>query len=153
MTPAPELEKLFRTEERTRASEKTSDNGYSSTTHRTSPRRNATVSKMSYFLIGRPLVARLCADCRARGRNYIVEDYVARKPVWERAWPGTYQLAHVPQHNKYFLCIDCLERRIGRKLTPADLDMRRMKNVARGRGYFHATAKLRRLLRRLYDRG
>jgi hypothetical protein len=95
----------------------------------------------------------LCADCLKRGRHYIAEDYVARKPTWEAAWPGTYQTARVAQHGKHFLCIACLEKRLDRKLTRDDLDMRRMKNVVRGPGRFHVTAKLRRLLRRPgYDR-
>jgi hypothetical protein len=100
---------------------------------------------------GKPIDLRMfgrgfCADCLKEGRHRISEDYVARKPTWERALPNTYQLAHVPQHGKHFLCIACLERRIGRRLTTADLDMRRMKNVARDPGRFYVTPKLRRLL-------
>jgi hypothetical protein len=87
-----------------------------------------------------------CADCLKRGQHYLCEDYVARKPVWEAAWPGTYQTAHVRQHNKYFLCLDCFEKRLGRKLTRRDFDMRRMRRVARDPSVFHTTAKLRRLL-------
>jgi hypothetical protein len=89
-----------------------------------------------------------CADCLKRGRHYIAEDYVARKLTWEAAWPGTYQTARAAQYGKHFLCIACLEKRLDRKLTRDDLDMRRMKNVARDSGRFHVTAKLRRLLRR-----
>ena len=88
-----------------------------------------------------------CADCLKGGRHSLCEDYVARKSVWEAVWPGTYQTAHVRQHNKYFLCIGCLEKRLGRRLTRRDIDMRRMRNVLRNPGSFHTTAKLRRLLR------
>ncbi len=89
----------------------------------------------------------LCADCWKRGLGCLCEDYIARKAVWEAAWPGTYQTARVRQHNKYFLCIGCLEKRLDRKLTHRDLDMRRMRRVLRNPDSFHTTIKLRRLLR------
>jgi hypothetical protein len=42
-----------------------------------------------------------------------LEYYVVNKDVWAAAHRGTYD-------RRGFLCIGCLERRIGRKLTPAD---------------------------------
>jgi hypothetical protein len=72
--------------------------------------------------------------------------------VWEQAWPGTYQTAHVRQHGKFFLCLACLEKRLGRKLTSRDFDMQRMRKLMRDPSAFHTTAKLRRLLRKPPDR-
>jgi hypothetical protein len=89
----------------------------------------------------------LCADCLKNGRGCVCEDYIARKLPWEAAWPGTYQTARVHQHHKYFLCLDCFEKRLGRKLTRHDFDMRRMRKLMRDPSLFHTTAKLRRLLR------
>jgi hypothetical protein len=36
--------------------------------------------------------------------------------------------AHKPMPMKHFLCIGCLEKRLGRRLTRRDFDMRRSHN-------------------------
>ena len=62
-------------------------------------------------------------------RNMWDEWYVVRKKVWEQAWPGTsMKSAHAPMAMKHFLCIGCLEKRLGRRLTRRDFDMRRLAN-------------------------
>jgi hypothetical protein len=72
-----------------------------------------------------PLIS-CCADC---SRSMWGEWYVTKRRVWERAWPGTsMKSAHTPMPMKHFLCIACLENRIGRKLTRGDFDMRRNHN-------------------------
>jgi len=55
-----------------------------------------------------------CADC-----GYDTTDneyYMVRNDVWEQALGHKYS----PQPNDVFLCIGCLERRIGRTLTRRD---------------------------------
>lgn len=62
-----------------------------------------------------------CADCRMktgiRGEWYIVHDH-----VWQQAWPGAEWLAgeSADYMCKEILCVGCLERRLGRQLTPDD---------------------------------
>jgi hypothetical protein len=59
-----------------------------------------------------------CADCgmhtSAKG-----EWYLLRNEIWEQAWPGT---ASDQVGEGHFLCIGCVEARLGRKLTRADFD-------------------------------
>jgi hypothetical protein len=48
--------------------------------------------------------------------------YTITNNVWEQAWPGT-SLAKTnaaQPAERYFLCIGCLEQRLGRKLTRSD---------------------------------
>jgi hypothetical protein len=73
-----------------------------------------------------PYMLAHCADC---GRGLWNEWYAVKKSVWERAWPGTgMKSVHEPLAMKHFLCIACLEKRIGRRLTRSDFDMRRPLN-------------------------
>lgn len=71
-----------------------------------------------------PSCVAFCADCRK-----CADWYVVKKSVWERAWPGTsMKSAREPMAMKHFLCIRCLEKRLGRRLTRHDFDMRRSHN-------------------------
>jgi hypothetical protein len=71
----------------------------------------------------------ICADCP---RSMWGEWYVTKRAVWEKAWPGTsLKSAFAPMPWKHFLCIGCLERRLKRKLTCDDFDMRRSHNKPR----------------------
>lgn len=63
-----------------------------------------------------------CADCGMktgiRGEWYIVHDH-----VWEQAWPNsetTLAATGAEFMCDELLCVGCLERRLGRRLTPAD---------------------------------
>ena len=47
-----------------------------------------------------------CADC---GVDTKVEYYMVHKELWKSA-----------THKEILLCVGCLEKRIGRRLTPAD---------------------------------
>lgn len=70
----------------------------------------------------------ICHDCK--GHN---DEYMVRPEVWAQAWP-TYQhdkkilLAKVRDGKLQqwaaflLLCLDCLERRLGRPLSEADFD-------------------------------
>jgi hypothetical protein len=69
-----------------------------------------------------------CADCRCSVGG-IGEWCLLKNFVWEQAWPKTGQKssrAKMPM--KHFLCVGCLEKRIGRKLTRADFDLRSTHN-------------------------
>jgi hypothetical protein len=80
-------------------------------------------------LLGPPWAGVFCADCIKSGRPKVADWYVVKKSVWQRAWPGTsMRNAHEPMPMKHFLCIPCLEKRIGRRLTRRDFDMRRLHN-------------------------
>jgi hypothetical protein len=74
-----------------------------------------------------------CADCgvstapRRRGEKW--EFYMVREPVWKAAGPppATFNTGEVDlfglvpaSPTEYFLCIGCLEARLGRTLTPGD---------------------------------
>jgi hypothetical protein len=69
-----------------------------------------------------------CHDCK----NHF-SDYTVREEVWAQAWPE-YKQMKAELSKKYkgtneffrahlFLCFACLERRLGRVLTPADFDL------------------------------
>jgi hypothetical protein len=69
-----------------------------------------------------------CADCPAN-IGLLDEWCLLKNSVWEKAWPKTGQKnsrAKMPM--KHFLCIGCIEKRIGRKLMRADFDMRNRHN-------------------------
>lgn len=51
-----------------------------------------------------------CFDCNV-DTNEIHEYYMVRNEIWQEAKGGGFQ---------YYLCIGCLEDRLGRKLTPED---------------------------------
>jgi hypothetical protein len=59
-----------------------------------------------------------CADC---GVNTIAirEWYWLRDEIWEQAWPGTANAEIVTAEGNY-LCIGCLEKRLGRELNGHD---------------------------------
>ena len=75
-----------------------------------------------------PLLA-FCADCpKKRPTNMWGEWYVVKRSVWESAWPGSSMKdAQTPMPMEHFLCIECLENRIGR-MTRDDFDLRRNHN-------------------------
>src|SRR5262245_51716178 len=62
-----------------------------------------------------------CGSCGIdAGWNGLGEWYTVRDCVWEQVWPGTSN-SNKPAGKltglRYFLCIGCLEERLGRKLT------------------------------------
>jgi hypothetical protein len=57
-----------------------------------------------------------CADCGVN-TSRIGEWYMVKDAVWEQAWPGTPRIGTDYLH---ILCIDCLERRLGRTLAAYD---------------------------------
>jgi hypothetical protein len=67
-----------------------------------------------------------CKDCD-RSCGWSGEWFQLRNHVWEQAWPGTAQRSSAKDRlpMKYFLCIGCTEKRLRRKLTRRDFDMRR----------------------------
>ena len=69
-----------------------------------------------------------CADCNSPV-GPMGEWCLLKNSVWETAWPGTGQNSvHDPMPMKHNLCIGCVEKRIGRKLSRADFDMRSQHN-------------------------
>jgi hypothetical protein len=59
-----------------------------------------------------------CADC-GHGTLALGEYYMVKDEVWEKAWANRRK----PWHELFgldILCIGCLERRLGRTLTPCD---------------------------------
>jgi hypothetical protein len=74
-----------------------------------------------------------CADC---GVNTIKigEWYMIRDDVWEQAWPGTANFADAEHGQGNYLCVGCLEKRLGRELNSSDfLDGGRHIMMQRGR--------------------
>jgi hypothetical protein len=70
----------------------------------------------------------VCADCR-HSVGGMGEWCLLKNSVWEKAWPRTSQKScHAKMPMKHLLCIGCTEKRIGRKLTRADFDMRSVHN-------------------------
>jgi hypothetical protein len=80
-----------------------------------------------------------CADCNARMWN---EWCHLRRPIWEKVWPGTHmKSAYAPPAMKHFLCIGCIEERLGRRLTRRDFDLRRLINQLGGRLKFEVRSR------------
>jgi hypothetical protein len=69
-----------------------------------------------------------CADCKGNV-GWMGEWCMLKNTVWEKVWPGTCQKSvHAKMPMKHNLCIGCIEKRIGRKLTRADFDKRNQHN-------------------------
>ena len=84
-----------------------------------------------------------CNDCNANV-GYMGEWCMLKASVWSKAWPGTAQnssRAKMPM--KHFLCIECVEKRIGRKLTRTDFDMRSKHNKPSPKRQFPMSRRLR----------
>jgi hypothetical protein len=97
------------------------------------------------LILGGPGFIAFCSDC---ARPIPDEWYVVKKAVWEQAWPGTSMKgAHEPMPKKHFLCIGCLEKRLGRRLKRRDFDMRRDHNSPK-----HSPGMSRRFRNRLRKR-
>ena len=67
-----------------------------------------------------------CGSCGIdAGWNGLGEWYTVRDCIWEQVWPGTSN-SNKPTGKltglRYFLCIGCLEERLGRKLTADDFE-------------------------------
>jgi hypothetical protein len=65
-----------------------------------------------------PVVLGRCADCDV-GTRSINEYYMVHDHVWEQAWAGRLKSWH-ELDGQQVLCIGCLEKRLGRKLTRYD---------------------------------
>jgi hypothetical protein len=66
-----------------------------------------------------------CGGCDVdTGWDGLREWYTVRNDVWEQAWPGTSNGKLIGELNgpRYFLCIGCLEERLGRRLTRDDFE-------------------------------
>ena len=61
-----------------------------------------------------------CASCADCGVNTIAirEWYLLRDTVWEQAWPSTANGEEVG--HGHYLCIGCIEKRLGRELNGRD---------------------------------
>jgi hypothetical protein len=65
-----------------------------------------------------PRIVSACADCGI-GTLKLGEWYMVNDDVWEQAWHGRRKWWHeLP--GQQVLCIGCLEKRLGRKLTRVD---------------------------------
>jgi hypothetical protein len=80
------------------------------------------------FLAGPAAGFAFCNDCAKRSKGCIADWYMVKRAVWEQAWPGTASRSAKDVPMKHFLCIPCLERRLNRRLTRRDFDMRRAAN-------------------------
>ena len=60
-----------------------------------------------------------CADCGV-GTSTLGEWYMVLDDVWEQAWEGRRKPWHGKFSGQEFLCIGCLEERLGRPLTRCD---------------------------------
>lgn len=86
-----------------------------------------------------PILDTTCLDCDEDGNGYMILN-----EVWEEACPEQVQLRieqwkyqgtwEVFQHGRCFLCMPCVEIRLGRKLTAADFNFELPinKNLRRG---------------------
>jgi hypothetical protein len=66
----------------------------------------------------RPYLGMHCADCTV-GTSTLNEYYMVHSNVWEEAWFSRRKPWHAIDGQE-FLCIGCLEKRIGRTLTRHD---------------------------------
>jgi hypothetical protein len=89
-----------------------------------------------------------CKDCRGN-IGWMGGWCLLKNSTWEKAWPGTGQKnAHTKMPLKHFLCIGCIEKRIGRKLTRRDFDMRSKHNKPYDGMMHPLSRRLRNRLRR-----
>jgi hypothetical protein len=92
----------------------------------------------------------ICADCGGSVGG-MGEWCMLKKSVWESTWPGTSQKSsRTKMPMKHFLCIGCIEKRISRRLTHRDFDMRSMHNWwPRPRRQFPMSRRLRNRLEQI----
>ena len=84
-----------------------------------------------------------CKDC-PRSVGLMGEWCMLRNSVWESVWPGTGQKSsRTKMPMKHFLCIGCIEQRLGRRLTRQDFDMRSKHNYPRPDRQFPMSRRLR----------
>src|SRR5262249_38519301 len=90
----------------------------------------------------------ICKDCKANvGANG--EWCMLRNSVWQKVWPGTTQKSiHAKMPMKHNLCIGCIERRLGRRLTWRDFDLRSPHNDIRTKRAGGVSRRLRNRLRK-----
>jgi hypothetical protein len=74
-----------------------------------------------------------CTDCGACTKS-LGEGYMVTRAIWLQAWP-TYRRERYGQ----FLCIGCLESRLGRTLTKSDFTPVPLNSLSRG----HKSERLR----------
>jgi hypothetical protein len=87
-----------------------------------------------------------CAECKALV-GPIGEWCMLKNTVWEKVWPGTCQTSvHAPMPMKHNLCIGCIEKRLGRRLTRADFDLRSKHNRLNADRQFPMSQRLRKRL-------
>jgi hypothetical protein len=65
-----------------------------------------------------PVITSACADCGI-GTLTLGEWYIVHDAVWDEAWRGRRKWWHAIDGQEV-LCIGCLERRLGRRLTASD---------------------------------
>lgn len=66
-----------------------------------------------------------CGDCGIETHHMHIDDgeyYMVERHVWLEAVPPKFENPHCPlvDHVPKYLCISCLESRLGRRLTPMD---------------------------------
>jgi hypothetical protein len=94
-------------------------------------KRGLTVSPVTLWAI--------CADCMKGRRNQRDVSHASvgmkgdwcllKNSVWEQIWPRTSQKsAYAKMPIKYNLCIEHIEKRLGRRLTRKDFDLRSRHN-------------------------
>jgi hypothetical protein len=106
------------------------------------------------FVCGPTVMFTYCEDCDGC-LGTMGEWFQLKNAVWNQAWPGTAQRtsAKAPLPMKHFLCIGCVEKRLGRKLSRRDFDMRRKINRTQWRGdMVRAVPPSKRMLERLARR-
>lgn len=87
----------------------------------------------------------ICRDCKDYSTPYMVRD-----EVWNEAWPEYRELRQVLREkhrntwsegkSHVYLCLPCLEKRLGRTLMPADFDLELPINAAIRQGLWMAKA-------------
>jgi hypothetical protein len=102
-------------------------------------------NKHGFAIVPITLVA-ICEDC-GESVGLMGEWCMLKTSVWESAWPGTSQKSsHTNMPMKHFLCIGCVEKRLGRRLTRRDFDMRSKHNRPRPNRQFPMSPRLQRRL-------
>jgi len=92
-----------------------------------------------------PKGSQICRDCKAYTPPYMVRNH-----VWNEAWPDYLELRRALKERHHdtwsegrshiFLCMSCLEKRLGRALMPADFDLELPINASIRQGLWMAKA-------------
>src|SRR5215475_9238569 len=91
------------------------------TSYKVGKRRCLSITPITFMAV--------CKDCGANV-GAMGEWCMLKNTIWEQVWPGTCQKStRTKMPMKHNLCIGCIEKRLGRRLSRRDFDLRSKHNI------------------------